>query len=154
MKLCLLVKLEGILRWPSGKELACQCRRFGFSPWVRKILWRRKWQPSPVFSPGKSHGQRSLAGYCPCGHRELDMTECTSNSNIDDLQCCITFRCTVKWFSYICMYTYMYVCKHICIYIYACVHTCALTHTHTRTLFQILSILDYYTLSIVPRAIW
>ena len=36
-----------------------------FNPWVRKIPWRRAWQPSPVFLPGESHGQRSLAGYGP-----------------------------------------------------------------------------------------
>ena len=46
-----------------------------FNPWVRKIPWRRKWQPTPVFLPEKSHGQRSLAGYSPWGHKELDMTE-------------------------------------------------------------------------------
>ena len=46
----------------SGKESACQFRRCGFDPWVGKIPWRRKWQPTPVFLPGKSHGQRSLAG--------------------------------------------------------------------------------------------
>ena len=44
-------------------------------PWFRKILWRREWQPTPVFSPGKSHGQRSLAGYSPWDHIELVMTE-------------------------------------------------------------------------------
>ena len=47
----------------SGNEPACQCRnvkRRGFNPWVRKIPWRRNWQPTPVFLPGKSHGQRSL----------------------------------------------------------------------------------------------
>ena len=49
--------------WLSGKESACQCRRHRFDTWVRKISWRRKWQPTPVFSRGKSHGQRSLAGY-------------------------------------------------------------------------------------------
>ena len=47
------------------KESACQCRRHRFNPWVRKILRRRKWQPTPVFLPGKCHGQRSLAGYSP-----------------------------------------------------------------------------------------
>ena len=50
----------------SGKEPACQCRRHKrheFNPCVRKIPWRRKWQSTPVFLPGKSHGQRSLAGY-------------------------------------------------------------------------------------------
>ena len=47
----------------AGKESACQCRRHGFIPWVGKIPWRRKWQPTPVFLPGKSHRQRNLAGY-------------------------------------------------------------------------------------------
>ena len=45
------------------KKSACQCRRRGFHPWVQKTPWRRKWQPTPVFLPGESHGQRSLAGY-------------------------------------------------------------------------------------------
>ena len=42
-----------------------------------KIPWRRKWQPTPVLSPGESHGQRSLAGYSPWGRKEWDMTEPT-----------------------------------------------------------------------------
>ena len=46
-----------------------------FNLWVRKIPWRRIWQPTPVFLTGKSHGQKSLAGYTPRGHKELDMTE-------------------------------------------------------------------------------
>ena len=50
----------------------------GFNPWVGKSPWRKKWQPIPVLLPGKSHGQRSLAGNNPCGHRELDMTGVTS----------------------------------------------------------------------------
>ena len=41
----------------------------GFDPWARKIPWRREWQPTPVFWPGKSHGQRSLVGYSPWGCR-------------------------------------------------------------------------------------
>ena len=60
--------------WPSGKESFCQCRRHRFNPWVRKIPQRRKWQPTPVFLPGKSHGQKSLAGYSPCGCKESDTT--------------------------------------------------------------------------------
>ena len=47
----------------SEGRVCLHCRRPGFDPWVRKILWRRKWQPTPVFLPGKSHGQRSLSGY-------------------------------------------------------------------------------------------
>ena len=65
----------GLSRWPSDKESACQCRRCGLNPWVRKMPWRRKWQPTPVFLPGIFHSQRSLAGYSPWGRRELDTTE-------------------------------------------------------------------------------
>ena len=46
--------------------------RCGFDPWVRKIPWRREWLPSPVFLSGESHGQRSLMGYNPYGHKESD----------------------------------------------------------------------------------
>ena len=66
----------------SGKETACQCRRPGFCPWVGKIPWRREWRPTPVFLPGKSHGQRSLVGYSPWGHKESDMTEWLSTHGI------------------------------------------------------------------------
>ena len=44
-------------------------RRLGLDPWVRKIPWRRKWQPTPVLLPEKSHGQRSLVGCSPGGGR-------------------------------------------------------------------------------------
>ena len=51
----------GLPSWLRGKESTCQCRRcIGFNPWVQKIPQRRKWQPTPVLLPGKSHGQRSL----------------------------------------------------------------------------------------------
>ena len=46
-----------------------------FNPWVGKIPWRRKSQPTPVLLPGKSHGRRSLVGYSSCGRKESDMTE-------------------------------------------------------------------------------
>ena len=64
----------------SGKEPASQCRRHKrcrFDPWVGKIPWRRVWQPTPVFLPGGSLGQRSLAGYSPKGRKESDTTETT-----------------------------------------------------------------------------
>ena len=61
----------GLPRWLSDKETACQCRRHGFYPWVKKILCSRKWQPTPVFLFGKSHGQRSLAGYGPWGCKRV-----------------------------------------------------------------------------------
>ena len=55
----------GLPRWLSGEE-SYRCRRCGFDPLVENISWRRKWQNTPVFVPGKSHGQRSLEGYSPC----------------------------------------------------------------------------------------
>ena len=72
--------VTGLPRWRSGKESACQCRRHkrrGFNPWVRMLPWRRKWQPTPVFLPGKFHGQRSLGGYSPWGRKESDATDHT-----------------------------------------------------------------------------
>ena len=65
----ILIKyLGGLPWWLSGRESTCQCRRHGFNPWVRKIPWRRKWQSTPVFLTGKSHGQRNLVSYSPSGH--------------------------------------------------------------------------------------
>ena len=52
-----------------------QCGRLKFDPWVKKIPWRREWLPTPIFWPGESHGQKSLQGYSPWGHKESDMTE-------------------------------------------------------------------------------
>ena len=66
---------KGFSRKPSGKEFPCQCRRHWFDPWDRKIPWRRKWWPIPVFLPGRFHGQRSLVGYSPWGQKESDTTE-------------------------------------------------------------------------------
>ena len=54
----------------------CPPRRYGLDLWVRKIPWRKKWQPTPVFVPGESLGQRSLVVYSLWGHKESDMTEC------------------------------------------------------------------------------
>ena len=66
-------RVRELPRWLNGKnkqtKTACQCRRHRrrkFSPLLGKILWRRKWQPTPVFLPGKSHGQRSLVGPWGC----------------------------------------------------------------------------------------
>ena len=59
---------------PDGR-VCLQCRRPWFNPWVRKIPWRRKWQRTPVFLSGKSHGRRALAGYTTWGHKESDTTK-------------------------------------------------------------------------------
>ena len=71
---------KGDSQMTSGLQIHLQCRRHrrcGFSSWVGKIPWRRAWQPTPVFLPGGSHGQRSLAGCSPWGYKESDVTEAT-----------------------------------------------------------------------------
>ena len=78
----------GFLGGVNGKELVCKCRhkRHGFDPWVRKIPWRTAWQPSPVFLPAESHGQKSLAGYSPkrcrvrCDWSDLACTQLIYNA--------------------------------------------------------------------------
>ena len=65
-------------RWCSGEEPACQCRRrrdTGVIPGLGRFPWRMAWPPTAVLLPGRSHGQRSLAGYSPWSLRELDTTE-------------------------------------------------------------------------------
>ena len=66
------------LRWCSSKESTCLCRRckrYGFDPHVRKIPWRKEWQSTQVFFPGRLH--RYPEGYSPWSSKESDMTEHT-----------------------------------------------------------------------------
>jgi len=64
-----------VKKFQTVKNFCLQCRRPWFSPWVRKIPWRREWLLTLVFLPEEFHGQRSLAGYSPWGHKELDTTK-------------------------------------------------------------------------------
>ena len=64
-----------VVKNPPAK--AGDVKRHRFDPWVGKIPWRRAWQPTAVFLTGESHGQRSLVGYSPWGHKKLDITETT-----------------------------------------------------------------------------
>ena len=76
--LALSLSTEWLPRWLNFREFACQCRRLrshGFNPSVEKIPWRRERQPTPVFLPGKFHGQRSPVGYSSWGPKELDVIE-------------------------------------------------------------------------------
>ena len=71
-----------------GKESTCQfrrCKRHGFNPWVGPIPWRRKWQHILVVLPGESHGQRSLGGYSPQGHKESHTTEILNTGHASNL---------------------------------------------------------------------
>ena len=86
--------LSSPMSWVVNNPL--WCRRGGFNPWVRKIPWRRKWQPTPVFFPGQPRGQRSQVGCSPWGLEESDTTErlhfhfslsCLGGGNGNPLQC-------------------------------------------------------------------
>ena len=66
---CSCMCMHEVPWWLSDYEPPCQCRRLRFNPWVGKNPWRRKWQPTPIFLPGKSSGQRSPAGYSLWGHK-------------------------------------------------------------------------------------
>ena len=76
---------NGVMGFPGGSKVkkppanAGRQKRPGLNPWVGKIPWRRKWQPTPVFLPGKSQGQRSLAGYNPWGHKRFRYHLATNN---------------------------------------------------------------------------
>ena len=74
-------------------RICLQCRRPGFNSWVGKISWRREWLPTPVFLPGESYGERSLVGYSPWGHKELDTTE----------QLTLSLSLFKDWSNYICL---------------------------------------------------
>ena len=91
--------LLGFCHGSAGNELVCKLRRhkrLWYNPWVKMIPWRRKWQPTPVSFPGKSHRQRRLVSCSPWGHKELGTTEwlhfhfslsCVGEGNGNPLQC-------------------------------------------------------------------
>ena len=81
------IKITYVAQWWKNLPANAGDRRCGFDLWVGKILWRRKWQPTPVFLPGKFHGQRSLAGYSPLGAKSQTRLRNWEHTN-----------CTVQWY--------------------------------------------------------
>ena len=72
-----------LLWWLRWQRICLQCRIPGFYLWVRKIPWKREWLPTPIFLPGESHEQRSLAGYSPWCCKESNMTDQLSTVLLD-----------------------------------------------------------------------
>ena len=68
------MQIEASLVTQTVKNLSAMQETQKFSHWVRKILWRRKWLPTPIFLPGEFHGQRNLVGYSPWGCKESNTT--------------------------------------------------------------------------------
>ena len=87
LQFCIWGSTPAYSGFPGGSEVRIHlpvqemCRRHRFHPWVGKIPWRRKWQPTPVFLPLESHEQRSRVGYSPWGHRESGITEVTEHTH-------------------------------------------------------------------------
>ena len=101
------------LWWLKWQRICLQCWGPRFNPWVRKILWSRKWQPTSVFLPGEFHGQRSLVSYIPWGHKESYMAEQYQNNNNNGLSnfnlnpnsYIFKFSLLKSQFCFICFYT-------------------------------------------------
>ena len=72
-------EVGGLPRWCSGKDSPANAENARFNPWVVKMPWSMKWQPTLLFLPGKFHRQKSLAGYSPQCRKELDTTEQVNN---------------------------------------------------------------------------
>ena len=109
------LKLFLKLQWHSDKEPSCQCRRHRFDPWVRKIPWRRKWQPTPLFLPGKPHGQRNLSGYSLWCCKESDITKHASEQR--QLIYNVVLVLGVQQSESIAFINIPHICVYICIYI-------------------------------------
>ena len=95
----------------DGKQSACNVGRPGLDHWVGKIHWRRAWQPTPVFLPGESHGQRSLVGYSPWGRRVWD--DWATNTHV-------------------CAHAYMTMCMHVYQHMHACLCVCVWKEAVTK----------------------
>ena len=80
---------QGLPWWLKWYRIFLQCGRPRFNPWVRKIPWRRKWHPTLVFLSKESHGQRSLVGYSPWSHKELDTAEQLTHPHPHMQQSCV-----------------------------------------------------------------
>ena len=85
--LCTIICIYDDQGFPGGsvsKKIWLQCRRCRFDPWFGKISWRRKWQPTLVFLPGKAHRQRRLAGCSPWGGKRVSTTQQLTHHCYDD----------------------------------------------------------------------
>ena len=88
-RIVFILLLGDLPRWLRQWRICLQCSRPRFDPWVRKIPWRRAWQPTLVFLPGEFHGQRSLVGYSPWGWKRINMTWVTDTFTLENY----TARC-------------------------------------------------------------
>ena len=115
-----------------------------FDPWVGKIPWRRKWQSTPVFLPGKSHGGRSLVGYSSCGHKELDTIEQLHFLSITQIVSLSSFLAEFLSFQYLNFYSSMYVLLYVNV-------PCWISTVMHRSALRAVSINQYLVSVCVPK---
>ena len=133
-------------RWLSGKQCICQCRKQGFNPLVRKILWRKIWQPTPVFLTGEPHGQRS-PGPGPGASQRVGQNNNNKDSGLVSFFTCVLFsqlnilkrlsfphRVFITPLSYI---TWLYMCVFI-VGLYIPFHCCLYVFNVNTMLFLLL----------------
>ena len=121
-----------------------QCKKPRFDPWVGKIPWRRKWQSTPVFLPGKSHGGRSLVGYSSCGHKELDTIEQLHFLSITQIVSLSSFLAEFLSFQYLNFYSSMYVLLYVNV-------PCWISTVMHRSALRAVSINQYLVSVCVPK---
>ena len=108
---------NGFPWWLRQRRICLQCRRLRFSPWVGKIHWRRKWQPTPVLLPGDSHGQRNLVGYSPrVAKSRTHLSNSAQNSMITSRSIHIAANGIISFFVWLtnihCLYVpYLFICQ-------------------------------------------
>ena len=148
-----------ILAFPGGSvvknQSPCEFRSHRFDPWVGKIPWRRKWQLTSVFLPGKSHGQRSLVGYSPWVTKSwtelkwLSMHSCT---------CTHTHICILYKQIYIYTHTHIHVPIHIHTCVCVCVCVCIYIYIWQRekvgSYFQVRDKSESVSCSVVSDSLW
>ena len=108
--------------FPSGsvvKNLSAvqEFQEIGFSPWVGNIPWKRVWQPTIVFLPGKSDGQRSLMGYSPQGRKELDTNEVTQHTHPHPYTHHLASAVKFSYINYAALHLFLYLSVNPCLFI-------------------------------------
>ena len=97
INICTLYVKMGLPRWLSVKESTCQCRKLRFDPWSRTIPWRKKWQPPPIFLPGKTSwtepGGLELMETKRVGHRDWSTTTICKDFRLDGSQLVSHWKC-------------------------------------------------------------
>ena len=113
-----------VVQWLKKKKILLPSRRCEFDPWVGKFPWSSKWQPTPLFLPEKSRGQRSLVGYSPWGCKRVNMTQWQNNSNHHHCMVLVSLNC---FFCFSSLVTQTQILSHCFLFVF-CALNCELAN--------------------------